>query len=129
MLTREWASAAELAAMKLPGIPTGKKNVLRHADRDGWQSRPRQARGGGREFHVSSLPVEARTAFISRQLGIPPKASAKAARSHDVELRRRLVAAATTELSEIKALLGLLGQVAQRAQRLEALIEEMRKSC
>lgn len=66
MLTREWASAAELAAMKLPGLPTTKVGMLERAARDGWQSRPRQGRGGGAEFHYAALPPAARAAFVLR---------------------------------------------------------------
>ncbi|MBX9594403.1 MAG: hypothetical protein K2X46_08575 [Roseomonas sp.] len=74
MLTREWVSAAELAAMRLPKLPGTKVGILQRAVRDGWTDteakgrrwRPRQGRGGGVEFHYTTLPEEARVAFIMR---------------------------------------------------------------
>jgi transposase InsO family protein len=62
---REWFSAAELADMRLPGLPTEKKNVLLMAERFGWLVedlkgtgwRKREGRGGGVEFHYSMLPA------------------------------------------------------------------------
>lgn len=61
---REWFTAAELAALALPDVPTVKANVLALADRQMWRRpewegkrwRRRAGRGGGHEFHVSVLP-------------------------------------------------------------------------
>lgn len=40
----------------LPGMPTTRSGVIRLAKREKWRYRPRVGRGGGREYHVSSLP-------------------------------------------------------------------------
>lgn len=56
---QEWYSAAELAALGLPGIPGTKAGVLARANAESWQSRPRAGRGGGSEYHYSALPVAA----------------------------------------------------------------------
>ncbi len=68
---QEWFSAAELAALALPGLPSTKMGVLKLASREGWDratdtvrgplARKRKARGGGLEYHVSLLPEAART--------------------------------------------------------------------
>ena len=47
---KTWFSAAELADMKLAGIPASKKGVIDFASRVGWQSRKREGRGGGMEY-------------------------------------------------------------------------------
>ena len=57
----EWLSALELAG--LPGVPGTRNKVNDLAKSEAWLSRPRQGRGGGREYHVSSLPEETRAAL------------------------------------------------------------------
>lgn len=57
---KEWFSAQELADMKLPNLPTAKKNIIDTAARENWKSRPRSGRGGGKEYHISNLPEIAR---------------------------------------------------------------------
>lgn len=60
-----WLSCAELAAAKLPGMPTSKHAMISLAERRGWFAlecegvlwRPRQGRGGGKEVHVRVLPA------------------------------------------------------------------------
>lgn len=58
---REWYAANELAG--LPSMPATESGVIRAARREGWQSRKRSGRGGGREYHLSSLRAET-AAFI-----------------------------------------------------------------
>ena len=57
---KEWFSAQELADLKLPGIPSAKKNILALAKRKNWKNRPRVGFGGGKEYHISNLPEVAR---------------------------------------------------------------------
>ena len=68
-----WLSAAQIAALALPGLPCSKRKINERAQRERWAlrsnalgerlTRPRAARGGGIEYHVDVLPAEARTAF------------------------------------------------------------------
>ena len=63
-MRQEWFSAAELAAMALPGLPAGKSSILAMAERHDWcrkdwsntRWKKRAGRGGGVEFHFSVLP-------------------------------------------------------------------------
>lgn len=55
---REWYSSKELAG--LPGVPGTDRRVRTAAERHGWVSRPRQGRGGGSEYHLSTLPEPTR---------------------------------------------------------------------
>ncbi len=74
-MVQEWFSAAELAALGLPGLPTTKKGVLQRASSEGWDtardethgalSRKRKGRGGGLEFHVRLLPEPARVRLLA----------------------------------------------------------------
>ena len=67
---KEWLTAAEIARLTLPGLPTDLSAVIRRAKREKWPSRPREASGGGREYPVSALPVTARTAYAAKHLQV-----------------------------------------------------------
>jgi putative transposase len=84
----EWFTAAELADMELPGLPTHRVNIARRAERETWTVRRRAASGGGNEYHMDSLPAAARAALLLRQ-----RAAARAARpAADVVAASRKVA-------------------------------------
>lgn len=70
----EWRSAAEWAEMSLPGIPSTKSALIRRAASNSWQRRQRKGKGGGFEYHYSSLPDAARNAYILRNSGAPKSA-------------------------------------------------------
>lgn len=80
-LSREWFTAADLAALALPGLPSDKRAMQRHIDAAGWQApdaedrrwRRRQGRGGGVEYHYSLLPLAARAKLA---LDLAPPAAA-----------------------------------------------------
>lgn len=75
----DWLSAAEIAALALPGLPGTKPGIHQLAQRQGWASRARPGRGGGREYPVSALPREARVALAERRLAVPAPMAAPAA--------------------------------------------------
>lgn len=54
--------------MELPGLPSKRSSISKRASRKNWESRPREGRGGGNEFHISALPEEARQAIVARHL-------------------------------------------------------------
>ncbi|HVY34346.1 MAG TPA: hypothetical protein VG960_07970 [Caulobacteraceae bacterium] len=66
--TKEWLSVSELAALKLPGLPTSLAGMQKLITREGWALaagpggsplvRRRKGRGGGLEYH-RSLAVRA----------------------------------------------------------------------
>jgi hypothetical protein len=65
---KEWRTARELAAARLPGLPTGRSKVLAYARRNTWRLRERPGdglRGGARlEFHLSNLTLDQQKALI-----------------------------------------------------------------
>src|SRR3546814_20316821 len=73
---RTWFSAAELADLKLPGLPTVKRKVNERASDERWAfrvntagdplARPRAGRGGGLEYHLDVLPASARLELVTR---------------------------------------------------------------
>ena len=65
-----WYTAAELAALRLPGLPTTKAGVIGKAQRGGWERQQRQQSGGGWLYPVSALPNEAQKALARKALRI-----------------------------------------------------------
>ena len=61
---KQWFSAQELAGVA--GLPTTFQGVLFKTTREGWQSRPRQGQGGGKEYAFSSLPTGVQAALALR---------------------------------------------------------------
>jgi len=64
---KEWYSAKELVS--LPGMPGTIQGVLKRVEL--WESRPRQGKGGGREYHLSSLPEETRAHLLAEEASLP----------------------------------------------------------
>jgi len=75
---RAWLTASDIAALRLPGLPTTKRGVLDLAIREDWAGRAgaeggemvRQSRrrGGGTEYHADLLPAAARAALVAHQV-------------------------------------------------------------
>lgn len=77
----DWLTAAEIADLRLPGVPATKRGVMIRAEREDWQVpdrrwsedraegvwRRRRGKGGGVEYHYSVLPARARAAFLRRR--------------------------------------------------------------
>lgn len=74
---KEWFSASELAALKLPALPSAQQNIKLWAKRESWKTRKRSGAGGGSEYPISALPPEAQDALLERIL--KTSAPAKAA--------------------------------------------------
>ncbi len=79
-----WFSAAEIAALALPGLPRTKRNINALAASEGWPERKglcrrRAGAGGGFEFHLDLLPLEARAAYVTRVAPAPLTNEAQAA--------------------------------------------------
>ncbi|HWJ72377.1 MAG TPA: transposase domain-containing protein [Kaistia sp.] len=85
---REWWTAAEFAAMGLPGVPVDKGNLIAMIERNGhhaqnlaWPTNPngvwrkRRGKGGGREYRADVLPTAAQTRLAMRQRRAQPVAA------------------------------------------------------
>jgi putative transposase len=94
-LVQEWFTAADLASMSLPGLPATTANVIATAKRQGWAEpsqkgvwwRDRAGRGGGIEYHISTLPraVQAKLciAFAQAKLFQEPKGAPTETECHE----------------------------------------------
>lgn len=66
-----WMTLSDIAAAKLPGLPATPRGMAGRARAEGWdarpgQSRPRQGVGGGTEYSVELLPLDARVELARR---------------------------------------------------------------
>ncbi|BAE50538.1 DNA-binding protein [Paramagnetospirillum magneticum] len=74
---KEWFTAAELVALRLPGLPTSKAAVTRIAREQGWTTEKVPCQGGERHaYHFTSLPRRAFQGLIDMVLAPPPGAVA-----------------------------------------------------
>ena len=69
---KSYYSAAALARLRLPGLPSTESGMKRCAKRGCWRFRERVGNGGGIEYAVSSLPDEARSELMSRLVAEAP---------------------------------------------------------
>ena len=65
-----WHTAAEWAAMELPGLPVTKSGFIRRARDEAWATRQREASGGGLEYPLAALPESARKEYVRRQISV-----------------------------------------------------------
>lgn len=73
---KEWFSVAELAALRLPDMPTAKNAISRLARERKWQVREVACQGGVRHvYHFSDLPRRAFETLIDRIVKNPPDGS------------------------------------------------------
>ncbi|MEI6897862.1 MAG: transposase domain-containing protein [Psychromonas sp.] len=57
-----WFSASELCDS--PHLPSTVQNINARAKNEQWHSRPRSGQGGGKEFHIDSLPQDTRAHLL-----------------------------------------------------------------
>lgn len=65
----EWMSAADLAALALPGLPLTRAGIVRKAGTKRW--RCKRQKGLATVYHVTSLPARAFDALMSKMLNVP----------------------------------------------------------
>lgn len=58
---RDWYTLKFLVGK--PGLPKTNRGVQYKAQRENWHCRPRKGKGGGNEYHISSLPPETQEAL------------------------------------------------------------------
>lgn len=66
-----YASAGELAAAQLPGLPTSHSAMVRRATKECWGFIDKVGQGGGRLYRVGDLPKEAQQALLQRRINAP----------------------------------------------------------
>ncbi len=61
---KDWYSSKELQGIE--GMPCTVQGVIGKAKRENWKSRPRQGKGGGKEYHITSLPAATQAALTAQ---------------------------------------------------------------
>jgi putative transposase len=120
----KYLKASQIAALKLPGLPTDKSAVIRRAEREKWPSRKSSGNGGGFEYPLTALPIAAREELIERELRASRPARPPAHRTVDAgelkHFQRSAMEARAALLAEIDLLvLGGHGQ----SKAIDALID------
>lgn len=64
-------TARELLSLNLKDLPITVKGIIQKANRENWVSRPRQARGGGYEYALTSLPPAVQAAILLKTKPAP----------------------------------------------------------
>lgn len=103
-------SASDLAEMFLPRLPKTRQNITVRAAAENWPCRPRSGRGGGYEYPVSALPLEAQEEIKRRAtaqaLALIPApqlpAVTPAAKANDTEYQRLVADARKGVLAAIE---------------------------
>lgn len=131
MTPREWFSAAQLAELALPGMPTTKGKILEMAKRQQWQRpdwenthwRARAGQGGGIEFHLAVLPMIARAklAFAEHQAAAAPPETSAAEGLWDWFARQPTTKKAKAE-ARLKALTAVETLVTCGERRVQAMV-------
>ncbi|ACF01867.1 Integrase catalytic region [Rhodopseudomonas palustris TIE-1] len=113
---KDYLSAAEIAALALPGLPASKRGVAFAAERAGWEKRQRSGKGGGLEYAVTSLPPQARIAYLGHhtsEIELPASLAREAATEPGAE---QLGAPAAEARDARLALLALADSIASQAE-------------
>lgn len=99
---KEWFSAKELAGLK--GVSTHATNVTRQAKKQNWEMRAlKGVKGGGLEYHISSLPPETQQALrLQAALAVVPIAE-MTVQQPNLELSRKFNEASDKAREKAKA--------------------------
>ena len=84
---KEWFSTKELAGKS--GMPKTVQGVKRKSIRENWHSRKRSGRGGGKEYHISSLPESTRIELARVEASTTVTESTKAGNTAAKELKKK----------------------------------------
>jgi len=107
---KSWFNSSELAG--LPGLPSSSRAILLKAKRENWKWRKHKGLGGGKDFHYTALPDEARAALIAESVGT--KKTASIPRKASTPLNKQDLAHAVRELNRIQEKQGTLLEEGKR---------------
>ncbi len=65
-MTREWFTAAELKAFKLPDLPGTEQGINKRARTDGWKRQRSAGSSQAWEYHLSALPTRAQASLLRK---------------------------------------------------------------
>lgn len=129
---KEWLTASEIAAARLPDFPSTTRGVALRADAERWASIPSLARhrdgqGGGIEYHIRLLPTQAQIAYMQRHMVVA--ANDEPAQSAEPEAPAPMSAKARDELDARLAIIAAFelfsrGSRLRQASRLQIFCDK-----
>lgn len=128
-MTERWMSAKELADHVLPELPVSERGINKTAARENWPSRPREGRGGGREYPISALPQAARDALVKKLASEALRAGRAAGRQVALAEKIDELTAARGREAGLAALPSLSGDAKTRAEARNAVLFAYRQFC
>lgn len=128
-MTERWLTSSDLVALALPELPATKPALLAKAARENWLSRPREGRGGGREYPISALPQAARDALAKKLASEALRAGRAAGRQEALAEKIDELSAARAREAGLAALPSLSGDAKTRAEARNAVLFAYRQFC
>lgn len=121
----EWFSPTDLAGMS--GLPSTDAGVRHRAKTLGWQRRKRAGRGGGWEYHISSLPPAARKHLATNRSGsqVAQAAGAHAGRKVDTAEKMGQALNRRTQLKGLGQSAHLAGEARARMDAKVAILNAL----
>ncbi len=124
-MNKEYFTSYELANLGLPHLPSSPRGIIARAHKEGWQWRERQARGGGKEYHINSLPEEARIDLLNKLNKEEPTVPAVKAESvpysgNIKDWQKDAMEARLLILTEVEKLAQILGGKILKAEKIFA---------
>lgn len=125
-MTKEWFSTIEIAEL----LGVGDRRIRDRAKQEGWQKQKRHGLGGGFEYHLNSLPIEARQKLArqeSEKLINSPSAMVRAGAA--VAHLQVPAASQTTKAKSIQQFINLPEKAQKRADAKLVIVNAKAKFC
>ncbi|MGL5669493.1 MAG: DNA-binding protein, partial [Shewanella sp.] len=125
-MTKEWFSTIEIAEL----LGVGDRRIRDRAKQEGWQKQKRHGLGGGFEYHLNSLPIEARQKLArqeSEKLINSPSTIVRAGAA--VAHLQVSAASQTTKAKSIQQFINLPEKAQKRADAKLVIVNAKAKFC
>ncbi len=121
-MSKEFFTVNELACYYLESLPKTQRGLSIKAKRENWQYRTREASGGGKEYHINSLPEAARIDLLNKlnSQNKPALPAIKEDIGNTKDWQKEAMTARLTILAEVEKLAQILGGKILKAEKIFA---------
>lgn len=125
-MTKEWFSTVEIAEL----LDVGDRRVRDRAKQENWQKQRRQGLGGGFEYHLNSLPLEARQKLTKQEAEKIAKSPTSLMRAGSAVAKLQISAVSQTEKAKsIQQFINLPDKAQKRADAKMLIVNAKAKFC
>ncbi|MGI2159464.1 DNA-binding protein [Shewanella baltica] len=125
-MTKEWFSTVEIAEL----LDVGDRRVRDRAKHENWQKQRRQGLGGGFEYHLNSLPLEARQKLAKQEAEQIAKSPSSLMRAGSAVAKLQMPAVSQTEKAKsIQQFINLPDKAQKRADAKMLIVNAKAKFC